>query len=318
MIGKVITGKSFGGCLAYLLNRQEAAILEAEGVRMQNARTATEDFNLQRKMNPDLGKAVGHIILSWSKEDLPKLTPEIMAERAREYLEKMQIKNTQYLIVQHIDRQHPHVHIVYNRVDNQGKTISDRFQKQQNVRVCKAMTMRHGYHLAKGKQQVNRQRLTGADKIRYQLHDTIKGAAYTAKSWQELKKRLGREGIDVHYKYQRGTNQVQGISFSKEGVTFKGSAIDRAFSYSKLNTLLEQNRQREFLSQAQKRSLSLGHEQSRQPDAPRQEHSHVSHSQTESMLDILLTPVPGGGGPDPFEEELKRRKKKRKSKGMSL
>src|SRR5690606_37167474 len=128
MIGEVITGKSFGGCLRYLMNRPEATVLEAEGVRMDSARAATIDFNLQRKMNPGLGNAVGHLILSWSKEDRPKLSPAIMAERAREYLAKMRIRNTQYLVMQHTDREHPHIHIVYNRVNNEGKTLSDRFQ----------------------------------------------------------------------------------------------------------------------------------------------------------------------------------------------
>jgi len=38
----------------------------------------------------------------------------------------MEIKNTQYVIVQHTDRQNPHVNIVYNRVDNDGRTITDK------------------------------------------------------------------------------------------------------------------------------------------------------------------------------------------------
>ena len=31
-----------------------------------------------------------------------------------------------YIIVRHQDREHPHVHIVFNRIDNNGKSISDR------------------------------------------------------------------------------------------------------------------------------------------------------------------------------------------------
>jgi len=33
---------------------------------------------------PELGKVVGHIALSWNPNDLPKLSPEIMTERAKE------------------------------------------------------------------------------------------------------------------------------------------------------------------------------------------------------------------------------------------
>jgi hypothetical protein len=88
MMGKPITGRSFGGCIRYVVDRQEAKILAAEGVRMQNASTLTQGFNLQRKMRPELGKAVGHLVLSWSKEDLTKLSDEIMVEQAKEYMEK--------------------------------------------------------------------------------------------------------------------------------------------------------------------------------------------------------------------------------------
>ena len=80
MMGKPITGKSFHGCIRYVVDKQEAKILAAEGVRMQSASTLIQDFNLQRKMRPELGKAVGHLILSWSKEDLAKLNDALLIE----------------------------------------------------------------------------------------------------------------------------------------------------------------------------------------------------------------------------------------------
>jgi len=41
MIGKPITGKSFGGCVRYVVDKKDAVILEANGVRMQNAASIT-------------------------------------------------------------------------------------------------------------------------------------------------------------------------------------------------------------------------------------------------------------------------------------
>jgi hypothetical protein len=64
MIGKVITGRSFAGCIAYNLRREEASILYASGVRTTSIMDITSDFNFQRKLNPNLGQAVGHIVLS--------------------------------------------------------------------------------------------------------------------------------------------------------------------------------------------------------------------------------------------------------------
>jgi hypothetical protein len=242
MIGKVMSGKSFGGCVGYVVNKPEAKILDAQGVRIDSADRISYDFNLQRKMNPGLGKAVGHIALSWSSQDSGKLSEPVMMERAKEYLEKMKITDTQYLIVQHQDRQHPHVHIIYNRVNNQGKTVSDQFQRQLNAKVCKEITLKHGYHLAEGKQHVNRHRLTGADQKKYQLFDAISKAVKQSSSWTALEEKLKWQGISVQYKCKSGTSEVQGVSFGKGEYSFKGSELDRSLSYGRISKELAQNR----------------------------------------------------------------------------
>jgi hypothetical protein len=234
MIGKVITGKSFGGCIRYVVQKQDATILDAAGIRIQDASQMINDFNMQRKFNPDLGKAVGHIVLSWSVNDAGKLNDATMGNLAKEYLHKMKIRDTQYLVVKHNDREHPHIHIVYNRVDNDGKTISDNFQKQRNVKVAKELTLKHGFYVAPGKDQVKRQALKGADKVKYELFDAIRSARRKVRSIDELINVLARNGITTHLKYKGDTNEVQGISFSQGDYKFKGSEIDRSLSYGKL------------------------------------------------------------------------------------
>lgn len=158
----------------------------------------------------------------------------------------MKITDTQCLVVQHHDREHPHIHIVYNRVNNDAKTISDQYQRKRNVEVCKQLTLKHGYYMAKGKAHVNRQQLTGADKTKYELYDTIKGTVMQSKNWKEFESLLKQHGIGLHYKYKSGTTEVQGISFSKDGLKLKGSEIDRSLSYGKLNRQIELNQQNDI------------------------------------------------------------------------
>jgi hypothetical protein len=241
MIGKVITGKSFEGCVRYVIHKQDAVILDAAGVRVQQVNQTIDDFNLQRKFNPNLGKAVGHIALSWSVNDTAKLNDEVMVRLAKEYLQKMKIQDTQYLIVKHKDKENPHIHIVYNRVNNNGKTISDNFQKQKNVQVAKELTLKYGFYFSPGKGEVNRKQLKGEDRVKYQLFDTIKSASKKVKNVNELIQLLAKQGIQTHLKYKSGTNEIQGISFSKGEYKFKGSEIDRSLSYSKLIQTIEQN-----------------------------------------------------------------------------
>jgi hypothetical protein len=253
MIGKVMTGRSFGGVVNYNLQKTDARLLIVRGVRIDNIQSIIDDFNLQRKINKDLGKAVGHIALSWSEYDRDKLTPDIMVERAREYMKLMNIKNTQYIIVQHNDKPHPHIHIIYNRVSDNGKTVSDQFQKQRNSQVTKEITLKYDYYIAKNKEQVHREQLKGADSLKYQLYDMISKDVKYANNWKQLESWLKDKSINIIYKYKSGTNEVQGISFSKDGVQFKGSQIDRNLSYGNISKQLLINSQQETLADAFRR-----------------------------------------------------------------
>ncbi|MCE7072553.1 relaxase/mobilization nuclease domain-containing protein [Dyadobacter sp. CY327] len=266
---------------------------------------------MQRKVNPDLTKAVGHISLSWSKEDAARLSPDIIKQRALEYMEKMKIMSTQFILVEHQDKNHPHLHIIYNRVNNEGKTISDRFQKDRNHKVCKEITLRYGYHLGKEKQQVNRQQLKGADKIRYELYDAIKSASATAASWNELRARLERQGIETIFKYKSGTSEIQGVSFAKGDLQFKGSKIDRSLSFGRLDALIRHN---QTLAIAQPFQMQLQYQSSR----PQETFRLATLSQQipdDRILDDLLRPV------QQFDQQgtnPSKKKKRKKYLGQSL
>lgn len=313
-MGKPITGRSFGGCIRYVVDRQEAKILHAEGVRMQNASALIQDFNLQRKMRPELGKAVGHLILSWSKEDLAKLSDAIMAERAKEYMDKVGIRNTQYVVVRHTDKAHPHLHLIYNRVDNNGKTISDQNNFAKNVKACKEITLKYGYHLGQGKELVNRKALRGKEKIRYELYDAIKATMKTATTWKELEAKLANQGIAIAYKYRSGTSEVQGISFEKGDLKMKGSVIDRSLSYARINTALNRNMKVQVYQATKQSGEPSLASQLREAMRNDSQHEHHHFSGGKSLFDILLTPEFIPTGPDPMgdAEEARRRRKKRK------
>ena len=190
---------------------------------------------MQTGMNPDLKKPVGHIALSYSAVDAPKLTDEKMIQLAQEYMREMKIIDTQYIIVRHQDREHPHVHIVFNRIDNNGKTISDRNDMYRNEQVCKKLKAKHGLYFAKGKEQVKQHRLKEPDKSKYEIYNAVKNEIGKSKNWQQLQKRLAEKGITIQFKHKGQTSEIQGISFSKGDYTFKGSEIDRTFSFSKLD-----------------------------------------------------------------------------------
>lgn len=235
MIGKIRKGSGFKGCVDYVLGKQQAVLLHADGVLAESRQDIIRCFCTQASMNPRLGKPVGHIALSYSVNDAPKLTDKKMIQLAQEYMREMKITDTQYIIVRHQDREHPHVHIVFNRIDNNGKTISDRNDMYRNEQVCKKLKAKHGLYFAKGKELVKRHRLKEPDKSKYEIYTAVRNEIGKSKSWRQLQERLAEKGIGIRFKYKGRTDEVQGISFTKGAYTFKGSEIDRNFSFSKLD-----------------------------------------------------------------------------------
>ena len=171
------------------------------------------------------------------------MTDALMRDIAKEYMQRMKITDTQYLLVRHLDQPHPHCHWVYNRVGNNGQTLSDKNIKIRNAKVCRALTEKYGLHLAPCKESVRREHLREPDKTKYEIYDAIKTALPQSQSWNELEKHLKEHGIAMRYKYCGSTNQKQGVLFSKNGFEFSGSKIDRQFSYSKLNRHFAQTQQ---------------------------------------------------------------------------
>ena len=243
MIAKISKGGSFGGAVDYVLDKgKDAELLAGLGVRMRDNEAITRSFEMQAALNPNLSKPVGHIALAFSVQDAAQLDNQLMIKIAAEYLIGMGIRNTQFIIARHHDREHPHLHILFNRVDNDGRTISDRNDRYRSECLCKELTARHGLYFASGKEHVKEYRLHESDKTKYEIYHALHNAVPRCRDWPELTAALRREGIATEFRMHNGTADVQGVVFAKNRYSFNGSKIDRQFSYSKICTELELNR----------------------------------------------------------------------------
>ncbi len=248
MMAKIVKGSDFKGVVDYILDKNKGTkTVACDGLFMENKDTIAMSFNVQSQMNIKVAKPVGHIVLSFSKEDEPRLTDRAMAGIALEYMERMGIRNTQYLIARHFDKEHPHVHIAYNRIDNDGNTISDRNERLRSTRVCKEVTLKYGLYMSNGKENVKRDRLKEPDKTKYELYDILKTEVGKCGNWNVLVANLKRQGVEVKFKHKGQTNEVQGVIFTKNGYHFNGSKVDRRFSYSKIDAALQRNRNDEHI-----------------------------------------------------------------------
>ena len=243
MMAKIVKGSDFKGVVDYILDKDKGTqVVACDGLFMENKDTIAMSFNVQSQMNSKVAKPVGHIALSFSKEDEPRLTDRTMAGIALDYMERMGIRNTQYLVARHFDKEHPHVHIAYNRIDNDGNTISDRNERLRSTRICKELTLKYGLHMSNGKENVKRNRLKEPDKTKYELYDILKTEVGRCGNWDVLVANLKRQGVEVRFKHKGQTDELQGVIFTKNGYHFNGSKVDRRFSYSKIDDALQRNR----------------------------------------------------------------------------
>jgi hypothetical protein len=315
MIGKIIKGKSFKGCISYVLDKEYSKLLDSEGVLLGDTKSIINSFYMQSLVNPKLEKSIGHIPLVYAVEDAPKMTDEFMVQLAKEYMQEMKIANTQYIIVRHSDKLHPHCHIVFNRIDNDGKTIFDKNNRYRNTKVCKMLKERYGLHFGEDKEKVNLDNLKDPDKTKYEIYHAVNGALKQTKNWKQFASVLSKHGITIVNKYKGKTDEVQGISFKKGDYSFKGSDIDRKFRYSKLNNRLAAN---------QEQTENVAKEITKQDFS--NERTAVTHqtassdsfsSGSFSLFDVNLNGT--NSEEERFINEMQRRKrKKNKRRGRSL
>ena len=316
MIGKLKKGASFGGCVRYVTGKDEAKILASDGVLLGTNAEIVQSFELQRQLNPRIKKPVGHIALSFKPEDKPRLTDEFMAKIALEYMQMMGIKDTQFIIVRHHNTDNPHCHIVYNRINNEGKLISDRNDYRRNEQVTKALKSKYGFTYGTDKSNTNTRKLRNAERAKYEIHNAVKDALKVADSWQKFKNELAKRGVCLELVYKdKERTKVQGIRFCKDGYSFKGTQISRDYSFGKLNARFEGT---ENLLSARAESMQRGQASCHQWEQtqPTAEHAQEPWS---GISPIGLFAPSNAQTYEPFpEDESAKKKKKKRRKGFSL
>ena len=91
MMAKIVKGSDFKGAVDYIIDKKkDTQIVASEGLFMENLETIAMSFNDQSRKNDKVTKPVGHIAMSFSKEDILKKLQEklnISLQQAGEYFE---------------------------------------------------------------------------------------------------------------------------------------------------------------------------------------------------------------------------------------
>ena len=251
MIAKIKTRADFGGIVNYANDqknkKKSATLLAHEGVCAINNKTIADSFQIQTSMRPKVKSPVKHVSLAFSPQDTVRFPDDekgnaLMVEIAKKWMEQMGIRNTQYIITRHHDTEHPHCHIVFNRIDNDGNLISDSNERIRNAKVCRALTKEYKLYFApKNSKARNKSRLRPHQLRKYNLRSSTLDALAASRSWHDFFRMLKEKGIDVRFNRAENSDNIRGISFCMDEFSIAGSKLDSDLSFNRLCATLGNN-----------------------------------------------------------------------------
>ena len=204
----------------------------------------SKQFDGQAEINENVKKTTGHIALSFSPLDREKLTHALKLKIAKEYMERMGITNTQWVLTEHYDTNAPHLHIAYNRVRFDSSSIDRSFERIRNVEISRELSEKYGLTPA-GKAERKRSSLSPKRQKFAQMREDALKALECSLNLSEFQAALAAKGISLQIK-RHGNGEVYGLGYSDGTLETKGSKLDRAkLSYSKVIENLQRNQEAE-------------------------------------------------------------------------
>lgn len=330
MIGKVfLTAKGFGETCQYVRREQsQSQVLAAEGVRVHDLRLTVADFEWQRRLMPDKENPVFHAALSFPPEERPG--DALLVEIGRKYMQKIGMEDTQYAFVKHMDKEHLHVHIVANRVNNDGEPIGKGLIIVRSMKAARELTEEYGLRMHQGKrlERTHLEALHGPDVKRYRIYSAISDVLPHSRNLGDLEERLLERGVAVRYRCHPETGERQGISFRLENHSFKGSQVDAGFSLKGLErTLALQERQRQEKQQWQSLAEALEGAVKGRPAGWDEQESlrrrqelkeRLERSEEERLRPVKVQRLRLGREEEGPEQELEQRQRLTQRRGLGL
>ncbi len=150
MIAKIGRSTNLYGALAYnqlKVENEKGKILFANKM-IENASghysvaQLAQSFALYLIANRNTEKHTLHISLNPDPND--KVSDDKFREMAEEYMREMGYGQQPFVVFKHSDIDRSHIHIVSVCVDEQGKKISDKFEKMRSMNLCRELERKHG------------------------------------------------------------------------------------------------------------------------------------------------------------------------------
>ncbi|MCM0315585.1 conjugal transfer protein MobB [Bacteroides fragilis] len=248
MIAKISHGGSLYGVLAYNQIKVDELhadvlfgnrIIESPGDNPYTIEHISRSFGDYLTANRKTEKPILHISLNPDPKDC--VSEEQFIKLAEQYMQRMGFGDQPYIVYRHNDIGREHLHIVSVRVDETGRAISDSYEHERSMKVCRELEQQFNLTPATKKEWKEGLPLSPVDydsgNLKGQLAGVIRPIAreWRFQSLGEYRAVLSLYGISVdEVKGEYGGREYHGLSYSatdkdgnKIGKPFKSSVFGK-------------------------------------------------------------------------------------------
>lgn len=248
MIAKISHGGSLYGVLAYNQIKVDELhadvlfgnrIIEPPGDNPYTIEHISRSFGDYLTANRKTEKPILHISLNPDPKDC--VSEEQFIKLAEQYMQRMGFGDQPYIVYRHNDIGREHLHIVSVRVDETGRAISDSYEHERSMKVCRELEQQFDLTPATKKEWKEGLPLSPVDYEGGNLKGQLAGVIRPiAREWRfqtlgEYRAVLSLYGITVdEVKGEYGGREYHGLSYSatdkdgnKIGKPFKSSVFGK-------------------------------------------------------------------------------------------
>ena len=236
----------------YVVNENKGYELLRNNISGITPKEMYSDFSILQQQNLRCKNNTISMVVSPTINDSIKRTNEQLKTLTKDFLKEMDLdpKTNQFIAFVHTEKEHKHVHIILNRVKQDGTLIKDSFISKKAQFVAHEMALKHGFTSAKELKKVKEQER----KLFYkEVRNLIKKSHYLVlkekpENLKIYQNKMLEHGIKVNPTINKQGN-IQGFRFLHEasGADLKASEVDRnlklnqLFSIEKLSNKSEVN-----------------------------------------------------------------------------
>ena len=338
MTGNQIKGKGFRGALRYNLEKVDKGVAEIidHSFASISERIIMKEIQMVKGLRPNLQKYFYHTSINFPPgEDLPN---KKMKQIGLDYLEANGFTQHQFIMFRHHDADHPHLHILVNRIGYDGSVVSDSNDFSRSEKVLRELEKKYNLTqvmpskeakvraITKDELEMMKRTNEPSQKLKLQsiIRKTIKDKPGLTTA--EFINALHKNKINVLFN-QASTGYVSGISYGYGGVIIKGAKLGNDFKWNSIKSRINYDQQRdcEVIRQINDRVKSSN--VNREVTQSAQQKDSWLHKTPESSKNLIPTSLSDGhyledlirADSQPeinIERALKLRKKKKGRRGL--